>query len=62
MDNAVIDNNLAEAIVLELLYETNLYKEMYKIYKGIKGLIKIGLESYARSYANLTIHLFLAES
>ena len=64
LDNAVIDNNLAEAALLSiklLQNETSLYKEMYSFYKGIKGLSMIGLESYARSYAMEKNFNFLAK-
>ncbi len=64
LDNAVIDNNLAEAALLSIKLlqdETSLYKEMYSFYKGIKGLSMIGLESYARSFAMEENFDFLAK-
>ena len=64
LDNAVIDNNLAEAALLSIKLlqdERSLYKEMYSFYKGIKGLSMIGLESYARSFAMEENFDFLAK-
>ena len=64
LDNAVANKNIAEVSLLSILLlqnEFGLYKEMYNFYKGLTGLVSIGLEDYARNYAMEENYYFLAK-